>query len=291
MTSFKVSNPQTDERLAAPIDPGSEFFKRAIIGSVALHVALVAVFTVRAVFFPSEPLQLEQVIRVDMVALPDKATAKLPPMEEPAPQPQAEAKPEPPKPEPPKPEPAKPELPKPPVAQAPPAPPKPEAPAVNLNKTKQDQEAALKRLQALQRLEKLQQKESPPPSTGSSSERPTQTVQAQPVKGNEISTGASLRGIVRLEHQNYMQTVDGHVKRYWNLPGWMANSKLRAKVRLYVDGRGNVVKKELTQPSSNPVYDERVMRAIESASPLPRPPENLVSLLSVDGMELEFVPD
>lgn len=247
---------------------------RAIAISAGAHALVFVVLFVRAVIYPSEPLTLEDSIRVDIVALPDKGRqAELPP-------PVEEPKPEPPKPEPapqPQAQPPKPvEAPKPVTAPKP----VPQGPTVNLNKAKKDQEAALKRLEALNKIESMMKNDA----------SNTKVPSAQPVKGNEISRGSSLKGIVRLEHDNYLRTIDTNVKRHWNLPGWLANANLSARVRLFVDAQGNVVRKAITKSSGNEDYDSRVMATVEAATPLPAPPNSLVNVLSVDGIELEFVP-
>lgn len=253
--------------------PQDDGLGRAIVISIAAHVAVVAVFVVRMVIFPSEPLTLDNAIRVDIVALPDKAPKMAVPAVEPAP-------PAPPVEQPP--------APAPPVEQAKPVEPakvepvKPAAPPkVNLNakkNTKKAQEDALKQIEALAKIEKMTKAQ---PKGGS---RPA------PVKGNQISHGTQLSGVVRLEQQGYLQTIDGAVKSHWNLPGYLANANLVARARLFIDARGNVLKRTITQSSHNDVFDQRVLTAIDGSAPLPAPPSDLTGVLENDGIELEFTP-
>jgi colicin import membrane protein len=260
--------------------------KRAVVVSIGAHVAVLMFFVLRAVIYPSEPMRLENAIRVDMVALPDKG-AKIPnvPVVEtkvpPPPAPET-VKPEPPAPE----QAAKPELPKPPVPKAAPIepPPKPDSPKVNLNKTKRDQEAALKRLEALEKIEQMSKNSNA--ATSKPASRPP-----QPVKGNEISKGNSLTGMTRLEHQGYLQTVDSAVKGHWGIPAYLRKGNYSARARLYVDADGTITKRSISKSSGNDIYDSRVLATIDSANPLPAPPKSLVGILSVDGIELEFVPE
>jgi TonB family protein len=114
---------------------------------------------------------------------------------------------------------------------------------------------------------------------------------AHPIRGNEVSAGSSLKGLARLENENYTEALLGHITRHWNLPQWMANANLTAKVQLFIDAQGKVLKKVLIHPSGNAVFDERVMQAIETATPLPKPPSDLANLVSVRGVELEFSPE
>ena len=248
------ANPQKDE------------LSHGIWISAGLHVIVFIVLFVRAVIYPtSEPLVLDDVIKVDIVALPDKNIIKnnLPPV-----------------PAPPAPEPVKPvEAPKPAPPTAKAEPPKPEAPKVNLNKTHKTQDEALKRIEALNKIESMMKNQ------------PTKAPAPQPIKGNQISTGAGLKGIARIEHESYLRSVDASIKSHWALPGWMANANLSARVRLFIDSSGNVVRKSITRTSHNEMYDARVLAAIEAASPLPAPPAELANVVAVDGIEIELVPD
>lgn len=244
--------------------------KRAFLISLAGHAIVFAIFFVRAVFYPTEPLVLEDVIRVDMVALPDKMPVQnLPPA--PVAEPVAQPKPEP--------EPVA--QPKPVEAPKPVTIPKPDAPTVSFDKNKRkQQDAAIKKLEAMEKIKKMMEQEAANAKTSS----PTV------VKGNEISKGSALKGLARIEHENYLRTIDNGVKRHWNLPGWLANASLSARVRLFVDAQGNVIKKAITKSSGNDDYDSRVMATVDAATPLPAPPGSLVNVLAVDGIELEFVP-
>lgn len=265
---------------AAPWKPstqdGDQGLKRALILSAAFHLIAVAAFTLRMVFYPADMTDLQDSIRVDMVDLPTKQ-ASLPP--EPAKEaPPAPAEP-PKKAEPPPPAPAK-EVAKP---KLPPPKPVPDKPKVDLNKTKQDQAAALKRLEALQKIQNMMKNK---PSESTAPAAPP-----QPVRGNVVTSGNALTGIARMEHQSYLGTIKNSVKSQWNLPGWMANANLSARVRLYLDSNGNVVKKMISKSSGNEEYDTRALGAVEAASPLPAPPSSLTGVLAVDGIEIELVPD
>ncbi len=120
--------------------------------------------------------------------------------------------------------------------------------------------------------------------------QPRQAAAPQPVKGNEVSRGGSLSGVIRLEQQGYLESVHGSVQSRWNLPGFLANANLKARVRLFIDGRGNVTRREITQSSRNDIFDARLLAAIDASSPLPVPPNSLVGILENDGIELGFEP-
>lgn len=257
--------------------PNDDRLNRALGYSIAFHLLLFAAFAVRTVFYPSEPLILEDTIRVDIVALPDKQTAKLPP-------PPAPAEPIP---SVPVPAPVTP----PQAAQPPPtapAIPKPETPKVNLNKVKQEQASALKRLEALQNLEKMVKSQ---PSSSTETKAPVTQTQSAPIKGNAESAGTALKGIARIDHQSYLGVIRDSVKRQWNLPKWLATAGLSARVRIHLDAKGFVIKKDMVTSSSNPVFDERLLAAIDSASPFAPPPDTLTNRVNIDGIELDFSPE
>lgn len=273
MTTAKL-NPQTNPSIPPHAD---DRLDRFIVVSLVFHLLLFILIAVRAYFVPSEPIPLERAIRVDIVALPEKRTSRLPPSrpaevaqpqetKAPAPKP-AETKPAEPKPEPPKP-----------VVKK--VPPKQDSTKINLEKTKQSQEAALRRLRAIEKLKSMN------PSEGTKKE---QTASAL-VKGNEISAGNSLTGLTKIEHENYAETVHDQIKRHWNLPQWMASANMSATVRVFIDSRGGLIKKEMIRSSNNSVFDQSVMAAIDASVPLPRPPSHLVNLIAVRGIDIEFTP-
>jgi TonB family protein len=144
-------------------------------------------------------------------------------------------------------------------------------------KTKKAQEDAMKRLEALEKIERMTKSQQ-------AAARPA------PVKGNQISRGGSLTGVIRLEQQGYLESVHSVVQARWNLPSFLSGANLKARVRIFVDGKGTVIKRSITQSSGNDIFDARLLAAIDASSPLQPPPESLVGILEVDGLELGFEP-
>lgn len=65
-----------------------------------------------------------------------------------------------------------------------------------------------------------------------------------------------------------------HVGRAWVVPLGFQDAGLQVEIDVELDAAGNVVgEPRITRRSGNPWYDEGVVRAIEKASPLPRPPD------------------
>lgn len=235
--------------------------------SLYFHLAILIVFTVKGVFFSSPDLDYQSAIRVDLVALPDKLPDNIK-VDEPA------AKPAPP-------QPAK-EIPKPEVKA--PEKPAPKEEAVVLKKTKEQlQKESLQRLKSLAKLEEEAKKEEKQKSA-------IEKLKAQPsvVKGNRISPGSALHGTDRIQFDGFMSSVDAHIRRFWDLPRWLAEEELVSLVNVKMDKRGFVIARQVIKSSGNATYDEVALATIDKASPFPIPPDKFVDKLEVDGFNFEF---
>lgn len=230
--------------------------------SLCLHVAIVAVFTVKALIFPAESLIFEDAIRVDLVGLPDKVE-KAPPAKEES-KPNAETKP---------PEPVK--LPVPP----PKAVPQIDAKAV--------QNSALNKLKTLAALEKL--KSAPQKQeTAQPKQEPAAPAKEIQYKGNILSAGTALTGLSKLQHNQYLGEIKKHVHKNWFLPEWLTNKGLNAQITVKIDEDGNVLEKTIVKSSDNPSFDDLVVATITKSNPFPAPPEKFVDILRVNGLTLGF---
>lgn len=253
----------------------TDTFGRNIAISFGLHIAVVLVIFFQAVLIPREPLELRNAIRVDVVGLPEK-------IEKPA-----ELKP---KPETPQAEPPPPPKPKLPPKEATPEPtmkapvmpkPSPTAKKVDLEKA---QTESLKKLKAMSALDKIKEQL----AEEKSKEKDKNAKPTQVVKGNAVNEGNSLTGLEKLDFERYFDDLKTKVRGRWNIPEWMADAKLKAAVLVMIDERGYVVKKVFRRSSGNVVFDNSVIAAIESSSPLPPPPKRLQGLLETNGIVLNF---
>lgn len=240
-------------------DPSADRFRKYVLLSLALHVSVVLALTVRTFFFPSQPIEFQSALRVDLVALPDKlpAPAAAPEMKAPEPTVKPESKPLK----------AEPDL----VLN----PKKPNK--TDDSKLEKKQDESINRLKQLSALERLEQ-------------QAKQDAMNKPrvYKGNAISKGSDLTGLSRLEHDEYVSNVEQHVRQFWALPQWLANKGLRAQVRVRFDSYGRVIAKTMVKSSGNPAFDEVVMNTVEQASPAPPPPEKFLRLLENEGILFGF---
>ncbi|HYB13122.1 MAG TPA: energy transducer TonB [Myxococcota bacterium] len=221
-------------------------FRRALILSCVAHATLLA-FVYFAPSSTSRVPALPGVITVDLVAVapgppPVAPAPPAPKPEVPAPVPVAPAKPPPPPP------PQKVLLPKEATRVPEPVPPKakPKPPP-------QDYDALMKELRA---------------QAGDARPEPVATAQpTQPVPAGVA--GGTVR--VSPEVAAWIRDVRIHVHKNWiKMPGF---ERLETTLLVNLDAAGNVVgEPKIKQRSGNPYYDDSVIRAIQKASPLPKPP-------------------
>lgn len=243
--------------------PHQDSLKPFLIGSISFHLALVLLFTVKAVFWTDEPINFQSAVRVDLVALPDKLNPDSKPM----------AKPEPevvkPNPEP--------------VGKPTLATPNPEA--VNLQAQKKKQSEAVNQLKQMSALERLKQQES--------EDRKRKALEAlkgtsTQFKGNQLADGNSLTGLARLQAESYIADVDRHIRQYWALPEYLRNRSLKAEVLVKFDSKGQVLSKQILKSSGNDLFDEIVLTVIQSSSPVPAPPEKFARISQLQGFLFTF---
>ncbi len=230
--------------------------RESLLGSLGVHIAVIIIFTVKTVFFPSVDMTYQSAVKVDIIALPDKIDLdKLPPPVE---------------------------L-KEPEAKAPPVTPEKKA------ETKEPDTISLKKknakMKALEALEKIKQEEEKEKLTSAASQKKEGTFK---YKGNILSPGTELTGLNKLQHEQYIVNLDRHIKQHWTLPEWLAKKDYRAQVRVKIDNRGLIISKQLVKSSGNSSYDDIVMTTIDKASPFPPPPDKFTAIVSINGILIGF---
>jgi colicin import membrane protein len=243
-------------------------FSKSIIYSLLVHLLILIIYSLKLSFFPEESLLYESAIRVDLVALPDKLSQmQTPPLESPQ-------------------EPDKaPMSPTEPVIKDKAEIPTTNEPSVNLEKNKDTKknsiESALDKLRKDVAIEKVKGllKDDKSKETG---------LLIPKYKGNILSPGTELTGVNKMDHQDYHALLDRHVKQYWTLPEWVAKTKLKAQVRIYLNEFGVLVNVQIIRPSGQVSYDESVLESVRQASPFPAPPPKFQDVVRVDGILLGF---
>lgn len=240
--------------------------KRYVKISMIVHVGIFLALTIKATFFGDPPIQFENAIRVDMVALPDKIPAELPP-EPPAP---TKAEPAVAKAEPVKIEPAKPK----------PTPKAKEPDAINLKKAKNKQKQALEKLKQLEALEAIKKD-----IENENKEKASSQVK---YKGNVLSSGSALTGVNKLQAETYIADVHKHMLMNWTLPEYLKKRNLRVVILVRFDTSGNILSKDIIKGSGNPTFDDMVLSAIQKSSPVPSPPAKFARIAEVEGFQFTF---
>lgn len=254
-----------DTKSIDPFHP--ESLKSPLRISFLVHIVLLIFFTVDAVFFTDAPIAFDKAIRVDIVGLPDKIPSQAPP----APETKSPT----------------PEVPKPDTAVKPPDQkqllnPKVKDPeAINLEKTKSKEKAAMQKLKQMEAFEKIKDEMS------NESKKKAAAAMAT-YKGNELSAGTELTGINKLQADNYLADVNRHMREYWSLPEYLKHRNFEASVLVRFDQTGNILSKSIAQSSGNPAFDELVLAAIEKSSPVPPPPAKFVRISTVQGFLFRF---
>jgi TonB family protein len=216
-------------------------FRRALILSCVAHAALLALFYFGPSSHANAPA-LPGVITVDLLAAAPALAPVAPPAATPAPVPV-----EPPKPPPPPP-PQKVVLPKEPtrLPESPPPKPKPKPPP-------KDYDALMRELRA---------------QSGDARPAPVET--PEPTR---VAVAGAAGGTVHVspEVAAWIRDVKIHVHKNWiKMPGF---DGLETTLLVTIDADGKVVgDPKIKRRSGNPYYDDSVVRAIQKASPLPKPP-------------------
>ena len=246
---------------------GQPHFTSFLGQSILFHCALLSLAIINISFFKGEEIKYIPAIRVDVVALPDKTTPRPTPIiaKKKAP-PQIETK--------------KPQIqPRPRVQPRPPSQAK-----LQLKKTKalpqqqktQDvttpsfvydkklQEVGQKAIDRLRHIEKVQ----------------SMVKKENVIKGNRIAPGTALKGLDKLDYDDYIGVLHNHIQSYWELPQWLAVSdNLSTVVKVYLDANGYVINRELIRSSGDTRFDQIVLTAIDRASPFPKPEEKFIDIV------------
>jgi len=230
-------------------------FKNSLKYSAGLHVFIFLFFTIKAFLIPDEAINYSSAVRVDIVALPDK----LDPSQIELTKPEEKA------------EPKK-------VAKEA----EKEPDTIAIKKTKTKQQEALDRLKKMSAIDRIK-------NEVSSSKKKTNALEkVSQVKGNVLAAGTSLSGLNQLQHDQYVATLDQHIKNNWTLPEWMAKKKLKARVRLKIDKNGLILSRDLIVSSGDSEYDEMVLDTIDRSAPYPHPPEKFIDIAAVRGILIGF---
>ena len=110
----------------------------------------------------------------------------------------------------------------------------------------------------------------------------------QMLKGQELNAGTELRGVAKLQHEEYLNKLEKHIRSFWSLPEWLNKKNLTAQVQVTFDENGRLLSKRIVKSSGNASFDERVLKTVTESVPVPTPPKNLTRIISSEGILIGF---
>lgn len=253
--------------------------EKSVMLSLLAHLLFLGFFLISGQLFPSSALVYEQAIRVDLVGMPEKLKnldyEKGPTHQEVTAEPLQKA-PEPNQ----EPESAK---------KSKVQPQKDDGPTVNLEKktesfSKSKQSEAFKKLKLDDKFAALEREALQEDALKKLNAQKNTTTFA----GTDITSGKQLKGVARVAHDGYLETVEMQIKKNWSLPPWLARKNLQAQVMIKIDRDGHLLEKSLAKSSGNPSFDENALSAVIKASPYPAPPADSVGIVSGEGILIGF---
>jgi TonB family protein len=121
------------------------------------------------------------------------------------------------------------------------------------------------------------------------------TAKKEDYKGKGDARGSKLGTVSDFTMQTlgsqYASDIEARVKPNWAVPSVIPEdlrAALSASVVVTIAADGRVLKVELSQRSSNALFDDSLLKAIRLSSPLPIPPAELREQVSRYGLELTF---
>lgn len=239
------------------IEPqGKEELSKALRLSAGAHATLIIIALLSSLIFHHEPVVISPSIRVDLVGLPDikkkdlaNATPDLETVKEKLDKVMEK-----------------------PVEREAPAP--KEKPDFSLKKKKKTDnlQDAINRIKALEEIESQVNK------------KPAKRATVAQIKGNAVSKGNALTGNSTQDINAYAAGMQGKLRQNWDLPVWLAQQKLSARVVVFLDKQGYVTNTVIAQSSGNKQYDEYTLKTVRMSQPFGPPPQDILD----DGVLLLF---
>jgi TonB family protein len=254
--------------------------KRYFTISLLLHLGFFLFIAISGLVFPSKSELQLPTVQIDMVALPNQVKEENPePVDTSLPVKEDVAPPPPPEEKAPEPEPEPVPIPE---KKAEPKPVKKEA--------EKRAKSALERLREQvenDRKEEERKKQAAVDKRKSDLKKFEEKYRAA-LRGNQTNTGTSASGALQSTMNAYFAHVRERLNSNWALPAWLQSQGLNAVVRVYIDGRGNVLRMNFVKASGNEAFDNYVKGTLQKSSPFAPPPAEMADALRNTGVEVGF---
>lgn len=103
------------------------------------------------------------------------------------------------------------------------------------------------------------------------------------LEGNKLSKGLLKTGQLSEQEltavEAYALDVTAQVKPFWQLPKRLIELNLRARVRLFLNNKGEIINLTVHESSGNTEYDQMALRSIRSAAPFSVPQNEILEAL------------
>lgn len=96
------------------------------------------------------------------------------------------------------------------------------------------------------------------------------------LKGNVLSQGTAAHGAIGNAKDRYTALLTESIKQHFNIYLWQQKKNLIAEVQFELFPTGRVRRKRVVKPSSDPLYDSAILKALDDAQPLPLPDDPLL---------------
>lgn len=138
--------------------------------------------------------------------------------------------------------------------------------SLNKKKKKDRMKSALDRIKALEKIKEGEQ-----------------------IKGNQVMKGSSAKGVATDSVETtYFDVVLDKIRTEWELPQWLKDKGLSAKVLIHIDRRGMITHTRFIKSSGNEQFDAAVKRTLQASVPFPAPPISILANVSQDGIVFGF---
>jgi TonB family protein len=108
------------------------------------------------------------------------------------------------------------------------------------------------------------------------------------LKGNQLNQGTSATGALQATVNAYAGHITDRIRSNWTLPRFLQSQDLHAKMVIFLDAGGHVIRMVLTKPSGDSLFDNNVEAAVKKSSPFAPPPAEMASGLRNSGIEVKF---
>ena len=95
-------------------------------------------------------------------------------------------------------------------------------------------------------------------------------------KGNNLSKGNSLSGDTANDANEFAARIASKLRDNWNLPVWLSQQKLNAKIVIFLDRAGYVSNTVFAQSSGNKQFDDYCLKTVRMAQPFGPPPSEIL---------------